>query len=245
MSRKSATRKRKQPGVYERIRNDIIAFALRPEQELDEVSLAERYAVSRTPIREALIRLTADRLVEALPGRGVRVSPFIVSNYPRYMEATDLIRRALARAAAHRRTTLDLAKLQETHNTFVEAIEPLVSRFPVADVELSNCEHAFHLALAEASHNHYLIEAYSSLITQGIRMMRIQYGYQPMGKVSIKDYLMQLTDRHARLVAAIRERDSEQAEAAARALHNGLAERLAVYFQENLTEGVSLSPPAA
>ncbi|QPC44138.1 GntR family transcriptional regulator [Kaustia mangrovi] len=241
MSRRTATQKRKQPSVYERIRNDVIAFVLRPEQELDESSLAERYAVSRTPIREALIRLTNDRLVEALPGRGIRVSPFIVSNYPRYMEATDLIRRALARGAAHRRTTVDLAKLKETQAAFVEAIEPLTTRFPVAEVELSNSEWAFHTALAESSHNHYLIEAYSALILQGIRMMRIQYGYQPIGAISITDYLTELTERHARLVAAIEDRDLDGAEEAARAMHKGLADRLSVYFQENLTEGISLS----
>ena len=60
--------------VYERLREEIVEWELAPGTHLNETRLAERLGVSRTPLREALRRLTRDDLVRISPGRGAFVT---------------------------------------------------------------------------------------------------------------------------------------------------------------------------
>ncbi|MFN4172160.1 MAG: GntR family transcriptional regulator, partial [Pseudorhodobacter sp.] len=55
--------------VYEMLRDEILDLKLPPGSPIDEVQLAERFGMSRTPIREALVRLAGEGLVETLPNR--------------------------------------------------------------------------------------------------------------------------------------------------------------------------------
>ena len=60
--------------VYERVRDEIVSGALRPGEQLVEARIAADLGVSKTPVREALIRLQRDGLVEIEPYRGARGS---------------------------------------------------------------------------------------------------------------------------------------------------------------------------
>src|SRR5205085_12410577 len=60
--------------VYAQVREDIISLRLPPGADLDEASLEQRFGVSRTPVREALIRLASEGLIVLLPNRGARIS---------------------------------------------------------------------------------------------------------------------------------------------------------------------------
>jgi DNA-binding GntR family transcriptional regulator len=79
--------------VYETLRNEILTLALPPGQLLDETTLAERFGMSRSPIREALIRLAGDELVVTLPNRSTIVAPIEVATFPKYVEALDIAQR--------------------------------------------------------------------------------------------------------------------------------------------------------
>ena len=61
--------------VYERLRSEILACTLRPGTQLQEKDLAEKYGVSKSPIRDALLRLQEQHLIEVLPRKGYRVTP--------------------------------------------------------------------------------------------------------------------------------------------------------------------------
>ncbi len=58
--------------VYQRLREGILSLDYVPGANLDEAQLVESFGLSRTPVREALIRLAADGLVVLLPNRGRR-----------------------------------------------------------------------------------------------------------------------------------------------------------------------------
>src|SRR5690349_13634729 len=94
--------------VYETLRNEILALTLPPGQLLDEMTLAERFDMSRSPIREALIRLAGDDLVVTLPNRSTIVAPIEVATFPKYVEALDIAQRMNTRLAAALRTEEDL-----------------------------------------------------------------------------------------------------------------------------------------
>ena len=60
--------------IYETIRRDIVRMRLRPGERLSENELGLRFGTSRTPVREAIVRLVDDGLIEVWPQRGTFVS---------------------------------------------------------------------------------------------------------------------------------------------------------------------------
>ena len=76
--------------VYEKLRADILSCELAPGDDMREQELAERYAVSRQPVREALLRLEREHLVTVQPRQGYRVNPISLA------DARDLLRFRLA-----------------------------------------------------------------------------------------------------------------------------------------------------
>lgn len=111
------------PRLREALENDIVSGRLRPGQRLDEVGLAARFGVSRTPIREALIQLSASGLIEIRPRRGA----FVVLLGPReLLESFELmaeLEAACARLAAQRMGACDRTALAEAHAACGAAVE--------------------------------------------------------------------------------------------------------------------------
>lgn len=59
--------------VYQQLRQDVLSCALPPGMPLQERELAQRFSVSKSPVRDALLKLEAEGLIEVLPRRGYRV----------------------------------------------------------------------------------------------------------------------------------------------------------------------------
>src|SRR5262245_46033781 len=66
--------------VYDTLRTEILSLELPPGQLLDETTLAERFDLSRSPVREALIRLSSEELVVTLPNRSTIVAPIEIAS---------------------------------------------------------------------------------------------------------------------------------------------------------------------
>lgn len=86
--------------VYETLRDDILWLKIPPGSAIDEVALAQRFEVSRTPIREALLLLQGDWLVQFLPNRTTIVAPLSLNNSGQYFDTHLVLGRTMARAAA-------------------------------------------------------------------------------------------------------------------------------------------------
>ena len=88
--------------AYRELRSDIVSWRLLPGQVLGEVDLSERLGISRTPVREALSRLTADGLAEPHTGRGVVVSAISAQDVRALYELRDTLDCRAAELAAQR-----------------------------------------------------------------------------------------------------------------------------------------------
>lgn len=95
--------------VYETLRDDILWLRIAPGSAIDEVALAARFDISRTPVREALMLLAADNLVVFLPNRTSIVPPLSLHNMGDYMDMYLLLSRAVVRGAV---LAQDLSPLQ-------------------------------------------------------------------------------------------------------------------------------------
>ncbi len=105
--------------VYRDLRREILHLVLKPGDDLDESVVSARFAVSRTPVREALIRLTAEGLVTSSRGRGARVAPLSIGDLRAFFEGLDILQRSVTRLAAHRRLDSDLARIEASMLGFV------------------------------------------------------------------------------------------------------------------------------
>ncbi|MCG8447440.1 MAG: GntR family transcriptional regulator [Hyphomicrobiales bacterium] len=235
-----ATRKTNQPGgVYERLRTDILRLAIRPGEDIDETALAERYGTSRTPVREALIRLASDGLVQFSPKRGARVTALILPDLPRFMEAMDLNRRAACRLAALRRWDEEIIKIRQAYEDFVRVGRGEKVGTDSLSGEVADHEMKLYLQIAVAGHNSYVTEAFSRLLTVGLRMMRLPFAYSPRDGQTVHAYLDTLFTVFGNLVDCIVEQDAAGAETCAAELHVVLVKRLREFNEENLLSSVS------
>jgi len=85
---------------------------MEPGTLLDETELAEQFGLSRSPVREALIRLAGERLVQILRNRSSIVAPFYVATIPSYLDVTELIYWLTTRLAAQNRSAAQLETIQ-------------------------------------------------------------------------------------------------------------------------------------
>src|SRR5690625_7235330 len=100
--------------AYAEVRARILRLDFAPGAELEEGALSRLLALSRTPIREALIRLASEGLVVLQRGRGARVAPLDISSVRTFFEALDLLLLAVSPLAALRRREEDCAGVR-TH----------------------------------------------------------------------------------------------------------------------------------
>ena len=182
--------------VYDTLRDEILNLTLPPGEAIDEISLAERLSMSRTPIREALVRLAGDGLVLTLPNRSTVVAPIDFLNLHHFFDALTLMYRVTTRLAAEHHRPADLEAIQARQAEFAAAV--------TAGDEMSMIatNRNFHLAIAEAGGNPYYIQLFTRLLDEGRRILRLYY-YPSFQPSLPHPYITE----HAAMIAAITARD--------------------------------------
>ena len=198
--------RRASPGVrlqvHAALREAIVSAELEPGRHLSENELAEWLGVSRTPVREALIRLRDDRLVEIMPQRGTavaRISPGAVADAQFVREALEC---AAIRIAAERADAADVAALDGLIRRQVEVSAAHdFDRFYVLDDEL-------HGALCELS-GHGIAWSLAQRANGHLNRVRRLILPQP-------HYLAEMVAEHRLVVDAVGRGEPDEAEAALR-----------------------------
>jgi DNA-binding GntR family transcriptional regulator len=188
--------------VYRALRDAIIATDLAPGQRISENELAERLEVSRTPIREALIRLRDERFVQIVPQLGTYVTPISVAAVEDAQFIRESLECAAVRIVAVRAQDSDLAALDGLVQRQAEVSEHGDHvRFAVLDDE-------FHAALCELAGRPVAWEVAQRVKGHLNRVRRLSLP-QP-------EYLAEMVAEHRLVLDALRQRDPDKAEAALR-----------------------------
>lgn len=181
--------------VYDILRTDILNLTLAPGSPIDEIQVAERLSMSRTPVREALVRLASEGLVTTLPNRSTVVSNIDFLKLNSFFEALTLMYRVTTRLAAEYRTEADLATIRARQAEFARAVEDRDA------LEMIATNREFHAAIAEAGRNPYYTGLFCRLLDEGRRILRIYYS-------SFDDRLpKRYVIEHDDMIAAIAARD--------------------------------------
>ena len=152
--------------VVDQIRDLIITGRLGLGEQLSENTLAEQLGVSRTPVREAFMRLENERLVEVRPQRGTFVFQYDATELREICELREVLETGALRIALAR----DREALVRVLTAEVDAAEPALALGPASYQPFDT---AFHDALVRASNNRELVDAYLR-ISGRIRAVRFR-----------------------------------------------------------------------
>lgn len=103
--------------VYDGLRQEIFAGRRRPGDRLVEREIAQDYAVSRVPVREAIQRLARDGLVDISPKRGATVREHSIEQVQDFYALREMLESLAGRLAARRRTSDQLDELWQVHDS--------------------------------------------------------------------------------------------------------------------------------
>jgi DNA-binding GntR family transcriptional regulator len=217
--------------VYDALKHDILAMTLAPGEPLDETRLSRRFAMSRTPVREALVRLAAEGLVTTLPNRNTIVSPLDFATIPTYFDALVLMYRVTTRLAAGRRTETDLAAIRAVQQLFADAVAGADA------LAMVSVNRDFHLAIAAAGRNRYYADFFARLLDEGQRLLRLYYS-------TFDDHLPQeFVDEHEAIIAAIARRDEAEADRIAGAHAMGVVRQIQNFLASGIARDMDLALP--
>jgi GntR family transcriptional regulator, rspAB operon transcriptional repressor len=184
--------------VYSAFKRDIIQGIFQPGEALSEKDLASRYEASRTPVREAAVRLHNDRLLRIVPNRGYFVAQItlqVLNDIYEYRVAVECAAAELAAVkGANAESMKELTQLAKV--TCSPDNHESCKRFIEADT-------AFHVGIALVARNQMLVKAVSEARTQMERIMLAAIDIHYFGEVPARE--------HLEILAAIRERDAIRA----------------------------------
>ncbi|MBN3724412.1 GntR family transcriptional regulator [Burkholderia sp. Ac-20379] len=226
--------------LYVSLRNDILTMRLAPGTHLDEQGLAERFDVSRSPVREALVRLSAEGLVTILPNRGNVVMPMDFGRVPEFLDALDLLQRVTTRLAAQHRTAADLAAIHAAQRAYEKVAAAGIKSGESLGIIEQNYE--FHMAIARAGRNVYFADLYRRLMEEGRRMLHLHFQFERLDpNISAKE----MASDHTEMVLAIEAGDADRAEACAHHHAVQFKGRFMQFLDRNLTARIPVNYSAA
>ena len=190
--------------------------------KINEAELAQRFGVSRGPLREAIRRLEGLRLVERRPHAGARVISLKLDEMIEIFTVREALEGLACRLAAEKMSDEEIRELRE----LLEIHERKVAETDGQAYFLQHGDLDFHLRILKGSGNRKLYEMMGNELYQLIRMYRIQSSQTRSRPARA------LTEHH-RICDAIAERDGELAEMLMRRHICGARENLTAYIEES------------
>jgi DNA-binding GntR family transcriptional regulator len=177
--------------AYVAIRDLIVSLELSPGALVDERQLVESLGIGRTPVREALRRLSQEQLVEVFPRRGMFVTGVDVRDLARISEVRAALEPEAARLAAERATDEERDELA--------ALSDQIKR----GANLMGLDERIHRAIYAAAHNHLLEKTLGEYYVLALRIWMIALGHA--------EDLEDAVDAHRDLIQAIVVADCKRA----------------------------------
>lgn len=190
--------------AYRQLEELIVTLALPPKTVLSEQLLSQRLGIGRTPIREALQRLSRDGLVVILPRRGVLVSDVNIRTHLRLLELRREVERLMARLAAERATQAEAALFAQLADQMRRAADK------ADDIAFMRLDRELNALVSQAARNEFATRSMG--LMHGLSRRFWYQHYREAADLPLAATL------HATLADAIARRDGSGATAASDAL---------------------------
>ena len=179
--------------AYEQIKHDIITCQLSPGEPLSEGRFADRFQISKTPVREALTSLQKDRLVEYTPNRGFVVAPVSYTDVQEIFEARLFYETALFKLALKFINEADIELLHGYSRVEYDLQESNA-------IELyQQANYDFHIGIARIARNSRLYWHYNNILNEAQRLIYLDF--------KNNNILSKWQHSHQEIMQALRDRD--------------------------------------
>lgn len=175
--------------AFHAIKRDILECRLLPGTEVTERELAARHGMGKVPLREALIRLSQEGLLQSIPRSGYRITPVTVQDVEDIFELRFLLEPAAARRAAGR---IDRALLTRLNELCKAGYEP---GDRTSESAFLRANRQFHVAIADASGNHRLARVLGQLLEETERLFHLG--------LAVRDRTEEMKHEHEDLLVAL------------------------------------------
>lgn len=190
--------------VYETLHRQIVTGRYRPNQRLVETAIAAELGASRTPVREALLRLTKDGLA-IRSSQGLTVREFTLREIREIYEVRAALEGFAARLAAERATEAQLQDMRAKH----ERVAHTADHDHIDRMNLVEANADFHNAVIASAGNGRL---------SGFATRNLSYFFNTeVAALTTEHNLHCSIEEHTQIMAALLSRDPDRAETAARA----------------------------
>lgn len=184
--------------ILETIRDAILRGTLKPGERVSEPELAERFGISRTPIREAFRQLESEGYLEVIPRKGAVVASLSERDVVEFYAIKSILEGYAARIAAERMTERDIERLEGINEKLQQiAAEGDIKAF-------FRVHNEFHDQFIKSSGNDKLAELINQLVLKFNRL-RLASLSQP-GRMDIS------VQEHRKIIEAFRKHDGELAD---------------------------------
>jgi DNA-binding GntR family transcriptional regulator len=185
--------------VYEQLKRDVADFRLVPGDRFTENELSERLGVSRTPVREALLRLQQEGLVEVLFRNGWRVLPF---DFEKFEQLYDL--RMVIETAAVQRLCGDDPKVDRARLEALNVVWLVPTEQRSGDIrQVAQWDEEFHASLVAAAGNAEMARVHRD-VTERIRIIR-RLDFTKPARIDAT------YEEHAKILRAVQRKRGDQA----------------------------------
>jgi DNA-binding GntR family transcriptional regulator len=182
--------------ILRELRHDILACRLPPGTELREAELAQRFGVSKSPVRDALSRLVQEGLVDVMPRQGYRVAPISLRDVRDMFQYRAVLECACVRVAAESASDEELRALDRFREFDAAARSD----------DFIGYNREFHQALGRLSANARLAGAVAAQIDQMDRVVTMS-----VGAMRRRDPA-RLVAQHAAIIDALQAREARRAQ---------------------------------
>lgn len=193
--------------AYRRLRIEILEGNLMPGDRLRAADLQDRYQLGLTPIREALMRLSSESLVEAETNRGSRVTETSLSEFIDLMSTRRIVERACITAAIERGDSAWEAEIVAAMHLLSRAPLPLSADDRKAAAEWEIHHRRFHTALVSACGSNWLLRFWNTLADHSERYRKLRLLHHREVKAEVRD----VNAEHQLIMTAVLDRDKIRA----------------------------------
>ncbi|HTY21189.1 MAG TPA: GntR family transcriptional regulator, partial [Geobacteraceae bacterium] len=184
--------------ILETIRDAIISGALKPGEKVAEPELAERFGISRTPIREAFRQLESEGYLTVVPRKGAVVVSFSQRDVEEFYAIKSILEGYAARRACDKLTPREIDKLQAINDKLgLLAKDGDVKHF-------FKVHNSFHDLFVRAADNEKLTEMITNLVGRFQRLRIASLSLPGRMEFSVRE--------HQKIIDAFRTKDADQAE---------------------------------
>ena len=189
--------------AYNLLKEKIITLELGPGEPLDEKRIEREFGLGRTPLREAVLKLEADSLVDVFPGKGTYVKQITLKGVRDLLQALLAMERSAVQLTILNITPEQIAEIRSVNEQMNGSIRKRDS------LHITYFNSQFHRLIAKASNNEYLSTYIQKIRVEEQRLAYLCFSKEVTVTYPLKEHFQQVSRQHSNIITYLEKRDTQ------------------------------------